>query len=121
MQPTRDNVVIPCRKSLARATDEAALDDMATSENIAIREGSAVKERVSPKLIVAALFLVIFLLYVLSAPFGRDAQGFPLRAYSPVWSAAAAGPLCPVLKPYFKICGIEFQVNRPDPPRESYE
>ena len=43
-----------------------------------------------------------------SAPFAIDPQGFTLRIYAPVWWAVNERPFSAVLKPYFKVCGIEF-------------
>jgi hypothetical protein len=65
--------------------------------------------------------VLVVLLYVLSAPLLRDGQGFPLPICRPVWSAAASGPVSPILKPYFKFCGVDFQPSAQEPPRESYE
>jgi hypothetical protein len=64
---------------------------------------------------------VLFLGYVLSAPLLHDRHGFPLPMNRPVWSAAHSGPFSAILRPYFKLCGIEFQTSPPQPPRESYE
>ena len=69
---------------------------------------AASKGRFPAGLIVTILSLFLFLLYVLSAPFAIDAQGFQLRTYAPVWWAVQQRPFSAVLKPYFKLCGIEF-------------
>jgi len=64
---------------------------------------------------------LLFLGYVLSAPLLHDSRGFPLRFQMPVWSAAREGPFSVVLKPYFKLCGVEFPAPVTEPVRESYE
>ena len=63
----------------------------------------------------------LFLVYVLSAPFLHDGRGFPLEIQKPIWSAAMEGPFSGILRPYFKLCGIDFQAVPPPPPTQSYE
>ena len=64
---------------------------------------------------------LLFLGYVLSAPLViRQSVRIP-QAYKPVFSAAAEGPFSWILKPYFKLWGIEFQPAKPEPPRQNYE
>ena len=65
--------------------------------------------------------VILFLAYVLSAPLLHDGRGFPLEFQKPVWSAAMEGPFSGILRPYFKLCGIEFQAAPPAPPGQSYE
>jgi len=52
---------------------------------------------------------ILFLAYVFSAPFLHDGRGFPLEIQKPAWSAAMEGPFSGILRPYFKLCGIDFQ------------
>jgi hypothetical protein len=95
---------------------------MAKSETVAAPKSSAAfNERFPAGLIVTILLAFLFFLYVLSAPFAIDAQGFTLRIYSPVWWAVTERPFSAVLKPYFKVCGVEFGYGDEDPPSETYE
>jgi len=64
---------------------------------------------------------LLLLAYVFSAPLLHDSHGFPLRFQMPVWDAARSGPFSFMLKPYFRLCGVDFPAPRPEPPRESYE
>ena len=67
------------------------------------------------------VFGVLVLGYVLSAPLLHDGHGFPLRIQQPLWSAAREGAFSWILKPYFKLWGIEFPPSTPEPPRPNYE
>jgi hypothetical protein len=69
--------------------------------------------------VVAAV--VLFLGYVFSAPLVHDGRGFPLPIHKPVWSAARQGPASWILRPYFKLCGIQFPAEQPMPPTPNYE
>jgi hypothetical protein len=72
-------------------------------------------------MLIATTFGALFFGYVGSAPLLHDGRGFPLRIHKPVWSAAAEGPFSGVLRPYFRLWGIEFQPSYPEPPRPNYE
>jgi len=98
------------------------MDRMAKSETVAASESSAAfNERLPASLIVTILPAFLFFLYVASAPFAINAQGFTLRSYAPVWWAVRERPFSAVLKPYFKLCGIEFGYGDEDSPSETYE
>ena len=102
---------------------------MAKSETVAAPESSAAfNERFPASLIVTILWAFLFSFYVLSAPFAIDSQGFTLRIYAPVWWAVTESPFSAVLKPYFKVCGIEFgtsdegiETSDEGSPSETYE
>jgi hypothetical protein len=94
------------------------MERMAKSETVAALESSAA---FNASLIVTILSACLFFLYVASAPFAIDAQGFVLRSYAPVFWAATETPFSALLKPYFKLCGIEFGYGDEDPPSETYE
>ena len=95
---------------------------MAKSETVAAPENSAAfSERFPASLIVTILSAFLFLFYVLSAPFALDARGYQLRIYRPVWWAATERPFSAVLKPYFKVCGIEFGTSDEGSESETYE
>ena len=98
------------------------MDRVLKSETVAAPESSAAsKERFPAGLMVTVLSLFLFLLYVLSAPFALDAQNRSLRTYAPIWWAVTERPFSAVLKPYFRLCGIEFAHGDEDPPSEPYE
>ncbi len=103
------------------------MDLMAKSETVAAPESSAAfNERFPASLIITIVLAFMFLFYVLSAPFAIDARGYQLRIYRPVWWAATERPFSAVLKPYFKVCGIEFGTSdegkdQDDPPSKTYE
>ena len=89
--------------------DRLTMDRLAKSETVAAPESAAVvSERFPAGLTITIVLAFLFSFYVLSAPFAIDAQGFQLRIYRPVWWAATKRPFSTVLKPYFKVCGIEF-------------
>jgi hypothetical protein len=98
------------------------MDRMTKSEPVAAPESSATfNERFPATLFIAILLVFLFFFYVLSAPFAIDARGYTLRIYGPVWRAATERPLSAVLKPYFKMCGIEFGYADEDPTNETDE
>ena len=98
------------------------MNRMAKSETVAAPESSAAfNERFPASLIVTILLAFLFFLYVLSAPFAIDAQGYTLRIYAPVWRAVTERPFSAVLKPYFKVCGIEFGTSDEGSESETYE
>jgi len=95
---------------------------MAKSQTVAAPESSpAFNERFPASLLVIILAAFLFFLYVGSAPFAIDARGYTLRSYAPVWWAVRERPFSALLKPYFKLCGIEFGYGDEDSPSETYE
>ena len=103
------------------------MDRLAKSETVAAPESSAASnERFPAGLIITIVLAFLFSFYMLSAPFAIDARGHQVRIYRPVWWAATERPFSAVLKPYFKVCGIEFGYvgygdGDEDPPSETYE
>ena len=98
------------------------MDPVPKSETVTAAESSAAFNEPFPAtLIVTILFAFLFCIYVLTAPFAIDPQGFSLRIYAPVYWAATQRPFSAVLQPYFKLCGIEFGYGDEDPPAETYE
>src|ERR1041384_6427871 len=98
------------------------MDGLAKSETVAAPESSgAFSERFPASLIITIVLAFLFSFYVLSAPFAIDAQGFQLRIFRPVWWAVNERPFSAVLKPYFKVCGIEFGTSDEGSESETYE
>jgi hypothetical protein len=71
--------------------------------------------------IAVILLAFVLLAYVLSAPILHDSSGFPFRFQMPVWSAARQGPFSKLLKPYFKLWGVEFPRSQPNPPATPHQ
>jgi len=98
------------------------MDRLAKPETVAAPESSAAfSERFPASLIITVVLAFLFAFYVLSAPFAIDAQGFQLRIYRPVWWAVTERPFSAVLKPYFKVCGVEFGTSDEGSESETYE